>query len=310
MFPTNTLQQGMKRYLFLTVFTALTGLLSAQLLGDKQSGLASYYSTEYDGAETAYGAVYDKTELVAAHKTYPYNSTVRVRNEENGRSVVVRIIDKGPFIRGRIVELSERAAQELGMLGERTVPVELTLLSTPDQRPASSSEPPPQVQIRPAPPRAVSSPPAIAAPAPPAYDPAPRADTPTPSPPPAREETSPPPPTPPKQTATPTAKPIRKPAATFGAGTYSISLDKPTAGGYGVQVGSFSTLESALDKVVELQGRYFDDVLLVKLSQGPTASYKVALGPFSDQDSAQHYARDLKQRYGISGFTITLDRRP
>ncbi len=117
----------------LLLLLLLPAIVSAQLIGDKQSGLASYYSAEYNGAETAYGVTYNKDEMVAAHKAYPFNSTVSVRNEANGSTVVVRIIDKGPFIRGRIIELSERAARELGMLGERTVPVELTLLSTPDQ---------------------------------------------------------------------------------------------------------------------------------------------------------------------------------
>ena len=276
------LPHGMKILVLLTLSFSLPGWLAAQLVGDTQSGLASYYATEYDGAETAYGVVYDKTELVAAHKTYPYNSTVRVRNQDNGRTVTVRIIDKGPFIRGRIIELSERAARELGMLGERTVPVEVTLLSTPDQpNVGPPTAPEPRVEVRPDPPPPYD---------PPAYDPSP---TPV-------AETAPPPAPP----------PAPHPAATFEAGVYKISLNKPAWGRYGVQVGSYTSLESALDRVVQLQARYFDDVLLQKLGRGTTAVYKVVLGPFDDQPSAQHYARSLQQRYGIAGFTVELDRRP
>ena len=95
--------------------------------------MASYYSNQYQGAETAYGVIYDKNELVAAHRLYPQNSVVKVENMENGKTVNVRIIDKGPFIPGRLIELSERAAANLGMLGKSTVQVELTLLSTPAQ---------------------------------------------------------------------------------------------------------------------------------------------------------------------------------
>ena len=282
----------------LVVFALLSLLpddLCAQLIGDTQSGLASYYSTEYDGAETAYGVVYDRTELVAAHKTYPYNSTVRVRNEDNGRTVTVRIIDKGPFIRGRIIELSELAARDLGMYGERTAPVEVTLLATPDQpNVGPPTAPEPRVEVRPDPPRPqADTPPAYK---PPAYDPTPKpvvADEPTP---PAPEPTISP--------------PSRRPAATFGPGLYKVALDKPSPGQYGVQVGSYASLESAMDRVVQLRAQYFDDVLLQKLGRGSGVVYKVVLGPFDDQASAQHYARSLQQRYGIAGFTVELTRRP
>ncbi len=278
----------MKLLVVLTLSSLLPGWVCAQLVGDTQSGLASYYATEYDGAETAYGVVYDKTELVAAHKTYPYNSTVRVRNEDNGRTVTVRIVDKGPFIRGRIIELSERAARELGMLGERTAPVEVTLLSTPDQpNVGPPTAPEPRVEVRPDPPPrpVVETPPAFDDP--PAYDP---------------------PPTTPRPAA-PTP-PVRRPVATFGPGIYKVVLDQPARGQYGVQVGSYASLESAMERVVQLQGQYFDDVLLHKLGRGTGASYKVLLGPFDDQASAQHYARSLKQRYGIAGFAVELDRSP
>ena len=301
-----TFSDGMKVILSLLLMILLPLGASAQLVGDKQSGLASYYSAEYNGAETAYGEIYDRTQLVAAHKSYPYNSTVRVRNEDSGRSIVVRIIDKGPFIRGRIIELSERAAQELGMLGERTVPVELTLLSTPDQRPVTPpTAPEPRVEVRP-------DPPAFD---PPAYDPQPaiiQSTNTQPPPPESRQPVATPQPAvdpEPKPAPAPTAT-KRQPAASFGPGTYRVALDKPERGDYGVQVGSFATLESALDKVVELQARYFDDVLLQKIGRGSTAVYKVVLGPFPDQASAQHYAGDLKQRYGISGFTVALTQRP
>ncbi|MBB4077915.1 rare lipoprotein A [Lewinella aquimaris] len=277
--------------------------LHAQLIGDRQTGLASYYSDEYNGAETAYGAIYNKDELVAAHKAYPYNSTVRVRNENNGKSVVVRIIDKGPFIRGRIVELSERAARELGMIGERTVPVTLTLLSTPDQH--AVAEPRRQIATDPEPPTPtkieVEAPPVIIVeqPAPPQVIEVATPATPTP---PAEKPT---PPVTPSQAAT--SKPVR--GKTFAPGLYAINLREADGGRYGVQVGSFKSLESAMDKVVELQGRYFDDILLQKTGQQDAGSYKVILGPFRDQASAQNYAGDLKKRYNISGFAVDLGVR-
>ncbi len=61
-----------------------------------------------------------------------------------------------------------------------------------------------------------------------------------------------------------------------------------------------------MDKVVELQAKYFDDILLLKTGRGQGATYKVILGPFDEQKSAQRYASDLKRRYNIAGFTVNL----
>jgi len=289
--------------LILCCLLLCTSLLDAQLIGDKQSGLASYYSTEYDGAETAYGTIYNKNELVAAHKAFPYNSTVRVRNEENGKSVVVRIVDKGPFIRGRIVELSERAAAEIDMLGQRTVPVELTLLSTPDQpsgRTVPAYDPPPSdpEPVR-QPTRAASEAPAVEPPRPTPPPPSPAVTEPAPAP----QSRTVPPPAPAERGA---AVPRAKPAKTFAPGVYRIQLTEPDRGRYAVQVGSFSELERAMDKVTELQGRYFDDILL---SREGRSTFKVLLGPFRDRSSAQNYASDLQRRYNIKGFAVDMGEK-
>ena len=130
----------MRLLLLLCFFTTA---LEAQLIGDTENGLASYYSREYDGAETAYGLIYDRNAMVAAHRTFPEGSTARVKNLDNGRSVKVKIIDKGPFIRGRIIEVSERAADQLGMLGTMTTPVEVTLVALPSDGPGPKPEPTP-----------------------------------------------------------------------------------------------------------------------------------------------------------------------
>ena len=283
--------------------------LTAQLVGDKQSGLASYYSTEYEGAETAYGVIYNSDELVAAHKAYPFNSQVRVTNEENGKSVTVRIIDKGPFIRGRIIELSERAASAIGMLGQRTVPVELTLLSTPDQRPLREAVTRSEPEVAQPAPTPV---PARERELPVSTNPAPRSVTPpAPTPDPVPSQSAERIATPPAPAPAPSPPPRRTARAkTFAPGVYRISLNEPEAGRYAVQVGSYTSLESALDKVAELQGRFFDDILIHKLpASGSTLHYKVLLGPFPDQPSAQNYASDLKSRYQIQGFTVEIDRK-
>lgn len=285
------------------LFLLLSFPLCAQLVGDKQSGLASAYSPEYDGAETAYGETYNKNELVAAHKAYPYNSMVRIKNEENGRSVTVRIVDKGPFIRGRIIEVSDRAASELAMQGQRTVPVELTLLSTPDQPGSTPSDqgevappplPTPQRPVREADEAPTTTTTTSTVVKPPEVRPAPvqPALSPSPAPEPAAPST-------PK-----VEKP--KPVKSFATGVYRVNLLAPPVGRYAVQVGSFTNLERAMDKIAELQGKYFDDILLHKLEEGKETGYKVLLGPFRDRASAQRYAQDLAKRYNIKGFSVDL----
>lgn len=74
-----------------------------------ESGIASYYANKYQGRLTANGERFDQGAMTAAHKTLPFGTRVRVVNRDNGRSVIVRINDRGPFIRGRIIDLSYAA---------------------------------------------------------------------------------------------------------------------------------------------------------------------------------------------------------
>lgn len=82
----------------------------------RQVGLASYYGSEFHGSATATGHAYDERELTAAHRSLPFGTRVRVTNIESGKSVVVTITDRGPFVRGRIIDVSWKAARELGFL--------------------------------------------------------------------------------------------------------------------------------------------------------------------------------------------------
>jgi rare lipoprotein A len=83
--------------------------------GSPQVGLASWYGPAFDGKRTASGERFDMNTLTAAHRTLPLNSYARVTNLATGRSIVVRINDRGPYSPGRIIDLSARAARELGM---------------------------------------------------------------------------------------------------------------------------------------------------------------------------------------------------
>jgi rare lipoprotein A len=85
---------------------------------EAEIGVASYYARKFEGRRTASGARYDPDAFTAAHRSLPFGTRVRVTHLESGRSVLVTINDRGPFRRGRVIDLSRRAARELGMLGE------------------------------------------------------------------------------------------------------------------------------------------------------------------------------------------------
>lgn len=100
-----------------------------------QTGLASYYGPGFHGDETASGEIFDQNEMVAAHRTLPLGSVVRVTNLENGRRVVLRVIDRGPYgknyRKGTIIDVSKGAARRLRFIRDGLVKVKVEVLRTP-----------------------------------------------------------------------------------------------------------------------------------------------------------------------------------
>jgi rare lipoprotein A len=93
-----------------------------------QTGVASYYGGRHDGRRTASGEVFDQDALTAAHRDLPMGTRVRVTNLENQRSVVLTINDRGPFVKGRIIDVSRRAARELGLIRAGTARVRVEVV--------------------------------------------------------------------------------------------------------------------------------------------------------------------------------------
>ncbi len=91
-------------------------------------GIASYYATEFHGKLTSNGETYDMNGISAAHRTFPFGTLVRVTNLENSLHVVVRINDRGPFVEGRIIDLSLGAAKEISLIQKGTARVRLDVL--------------------------------------------------------------------------------------------------------------------------------------------------------------------------------------
>ncbi len=96
--------------------------------GGYGAGYASWYGEKFHGHPTASGEIFDMYAYTAAHRSLPFGTRVRVTSEENGRSVVVRINDRGPWVEGRIIDLSYAAAKQLGMLEAGVVRVRLEIL--------------------------------------------------------------------------------------------------------------------------------------------------------------------------------------
>jgi rare lipoprotein A len=94
-----------------------------------EQGNASWYGIPFDGRRASNGEIYDMNKLTAAHRTLPFDTVVRVTNLSNGKSTVVRITDRGPFVDNRIIDLSMAAAREIDSIGPGVVPVRLEILS-------------------------------------------------------------------------------------------------------------------------------------------------------------------------------------
>ena len=269
-----------------------------------ETGTASWYGPGFHGKSTANGERYDQADRTAAHRTLQMPAIVRVTNLENGRSTVVRVNDRGPFARSRVIDLSRTAAEEIDMVGKGTARVRIDQLQAESlavkdvalsgggpaeqqqavaqlasgSRPAPTPAPAPAPVVAPPPPVMQASyeppPPAPAAPAQTVYAaPPPRTATPFGAP---RSASGDVPPT------------IASLSATTAAATPSSQLN-----GFFVQVGAFSTQENA-----EKQRSAVRSYGNPEVSQGSANGrdvYRVRLGPYTTQDAAGIVADRLKR---------------
>jgi rare lipoprotein A len=111
-------------------------------VGYSERGIASWYGPDFHGGRTSTGETYDMGAMTGAHPTLPLPTWVRVTNLENGKSVVVRLNDRGPFAKGRIIDLSRAAAEQLDMIRAGTARVEVVSLAGTAPAPAAPAPPP------------------------------------------------------------------------------------------------------------------------------------------------------------------------
>lgn len=250
-----------------------------------ETGIASWYGPTFYGKRTANGELYTAQDLTAAHRTLPMPVNVRVTNLENGRSIIVRVNDRGPFAKGRIIDLSERAAELLGYKQKGTARVRVTFVSRADLdggRPPPDETPPeiasavpavPAGQVNgtdlPPVPGTVVAPPAVVAALPQPVAAAPTADD---------------------------------AVATQPTGVVSEVPVPPVTRLY-VQVGAFGSYDNA----ARLARRLGDGLKISAINQGGRTIYRVRLGPFdrtSDADEALARMTDA----GSNDAQIVVDR--
>ncbi len=109
------------------LFAILFVMQAGYLFSFSQEGVASWYGGKFHGRKTANGEIYDMNGVTAAHKSLPFGTIVNVQNLDNGKAIKVRINDRGPFIKGRIIDLSKKAAEAIGMMHSGTANVRITV---------------------------------------------------------------------------------------------------------------------------------------------------------------------------------------
>jgi rare lipoprotein A len=272
----------------------------AEEFNHTETGVASWYGPGFHGKYTANGEVYDQSERTAAHRTLQMPSVLRVTNLENGQSTVVRVNDRGPFARSRVLDVSKAAAQELGMIGNGTARVRIEQLEAeslamkqiaingggPDEQRTALA----QYLAGRRPPTAVA-----AAPAPP---------PPAPPPPPPPQPQSAPPPTPPVTVyASPPPSPSPGPGARPTIASIATASAQP-AGGFFVQTGAFSTVNNAEKQRGQITS--YGSSEISPASSGGREVYRVRLGPYSTQEAAGIVA-DRLRRSGYGDARVVAD---
>jgi rare lipoprotein A len=278
--------------LFPFLLLLMTGWLSAQEL---EYGLASVCPDDFHGRPTAYGDVYDKSKLTCSHKIHPYGTMLKVRRMDNGQSVTVKVIDQGPFISGTIVEVSRQAAQVLGIRsGQREIEVSIQVVGRGGASPqrqgiARPAAPPAAPRATPSPAdndrRAVSAEEGVVD----SREAAPGGEGST------------------YVRSGPNRRALVGPEINPYRGIYKISVERPEAGDYGLQMGIYSGYDNALRQIALLQSKGFSNILLsIQAGDENEPIFKVILGPFVNEKAAQSILQNVRQQHRLTAFMIRL----
>lgn len=309
----------MKKFLnFFAINFLLLTSLSAQ---SEEFGLASYYSDLFHGKPTASGEAYDKNKFTCAHKTHPFGTMLRITRLDNNKSVQVRVTDRGPFISGRVVEVSKAAAELIGLVADGSARVKVEVASEAKQEeeavveaPKALEEKPKASEEKPKPAeKEVTIAKEVEKAAPKAERAQPKEVAVTKAKDEAKDEK------PLVVNQKPSAKekspaPTSKSKATLVKGSqyeqfdlFEIELKKPEKTGFGVQVAVLTTQDALFKKIADLQEDWFESILVsVQKGQKGEIMYKVILGAFKTEKEASSYKASLKKNKKMEGFVVDL----
>jgi rare lipoprotein A len=282
----------MNRLFYQIVLFAFLSLSLNNVMSAQEYGAASIFTDNFQGKKTASGELYDMNKLTAAHKSFPFGSRIKITRLDNKQFVIVRVNDRGPYIKGRVVELSRKAAREIG-LTEDEVRVRIDLVEKAnDNEDIRPPKPAPIVEIPDAKSDLASK----------GDDKKKKAIVP-------KKEVKPTP----KEYVAPEPKKIipkeedTAPLKNTRPGElYKMQIIKPEREGFGVQVAAMSDVNNVMRKVAEMEETFFKNVLVAtdKDASGKP-SYKIILGPFPDVATAETYKKTAKKKK-MSGFVINL----
>ncbi len=323
----------MRRIAFISSILACL-VFAGFTISNEEYGIASYYDDSFQGSETASKEKYDKNKLTGAHKSLPFGTLVKVTRLDNKKSVRVRINDRGPYIKGRIIEVSRKAAAQIGLLEDGITKVKIEVVGT-----ARAEEPEATAEVPPPPPpkKETVTNPNIENPKPDDFDQSEALAEKKKA---AEAEAAK------KAKAAADKKAAEEKAAAISAAEkaakekaakesapapksvdtgvsasrvrgrdfnmydlYKVQILRPERTGYGVQVASLTNYANVMRQVAELQERWFNNILIsVEKGKNNEPVYKVMLGPFPDRATAKSYEDQLKKKKKIDGFIVDLSQ--
>lgn len=274
---------GLKNIIYVACGLCIGGFSSqAQTeMGYRQQGRASYYAKKFQGKKTASGEKYNNDELTAAHPKLPFNTLVRVTNPANGHACIVRINDRGPFSHGRIIDLSQTAAQALGIMRSGSARVHTEVvgkagLKEADQAWALAEEKRKEEDIQ----RKIAAEALVAQERKPQEIKSKNEESRR-----AAEETA-------LLASADHYEPFR---------SYGIQGNEKSPQGYGVQVGTYSSLENAREAAKKLLQNSIQEVYIQVIKTNGEKVYHVLAGAFNQKRIAQGFVRVI-QKAGYNGL--------
>lgn len=256
--------RSLRRFIFLLLVVLPAGLKAQQTY--TQTGVASYYADSFQGRVTASGERYDKNKLTCAHLSLPFGTVLRVTSLESNRSTVVRVNDRGPFAPGRIVDLSRRAAEALGIIsaGKGRVRIEVIPGNALTETSGTDIAAPP-VPPSPQQPTTQQAQPVRVDAVQPTAAPSPRAEV---------------------------TSADEVPMGTAEA--YRVQVTPIVAKGYAVQLASYQGLSNLLRRLGSIE---VSNIFVNVVGAEPNANYKLMVGPFTSRAQADKEKAKLEKRF-------------